>query len=417
MATESQATPLDKLTFLRRKHPRTLTKGEVTKKALDEIGFLVLLTIGSIVGMFIMRALRQNCLASILLFGALAFPLYILFDLAKIVWAAVAGKKVVICPFCGHQHDAVMRNIDWLLCQGCTELLLPGTQPHPSLIKVACPYCGRSIGVDENVDSLVCDDCNLSLLIVDGQAKGASEETTICSQCGATLNKTMLYCKECGQLTAQAAAVDVTSMLIEERLRKSPNGSLMLGKIVLRNLQEAAEATSIDFDGLSTIGKMLRQIVVVVESWEEAVRDEANHIEVADRMPQLDYTYALLLQRLGAELLAMKKKGIEHPWEFSWVDVRKAILDRLQASEQVKDRVVLREWRKELIQWSTGAKEGFLGTSTTYYWIENDDQVRGLFEESELLSPEAVAKAQELGWPTVSGKRDLGLHWLGLGGS
>jgi hypothetical protein len=153
-------------------------------------------------------------------------------------------------------------------------------------------------------------------------------------------------------------------------------------------------------DKLQSALKCLQVVNVAAESLEEAVRDEANYAEAARILTRLDYGYALALQRLGAVLMATQRTRYEDKdlpaWD--WVDVRQAVVQKLVTSDDIRGRSAFTDWRKHLIQWKSRKSEGLLGTSTTFSWIDNPQQVSGLFEEARLLSAEAVAKAEELGW-------------------
>jgi hypothetical protein len=385
-------------THLRKREHRDLTKGDAIKAALETIAIGIGLVALLGVGIWFATRAGQACFTLVAVIGVVVGIIFMIVGLVQLVIAIIRPNKAVKCPFCAHVHT-VGDWVAWLYCQSCERLLLPGKSRRPSLVGVTCPHCGRSIGVGADLPSVVCDDCNLSMSLADGQARPASTERVACTKCGAALDQAVHFCAQCGELTPEGSKVDVLAIKADSRLRKSPKASLRLAETAVQNLVPAL-LNKVEPDKLQSALKCLQVVNVAAESLEEAVRDEANYAEAARILTRLDYGYALALQRLGAVLMATQRTRYEDKdlpaWD--WVDVRQAVVQKLVTSDDIRGRSAFTDWRKHLIQWKSRKSEGLLGTSTTFSWIDNPQQVSGLFEEARLLSAEAVAKAEELGW-------------------
>ena len=147
---------------------------------------------------------------------------------------------------------------------------------------------------------------------------------------------------------------------------------------------------------------MLWQLAEMWESFEEAALDETHHYQIAELLEPVDHLYAMLLLRFGATILSSKGRYGEgfvfrKPPEdeddemfsslgknqFEWVvETRRATLNRLLATDEIKQSHQFRSWKE----------------ATSLFRFEDKSQLERLFKEAERLSPGSVVRAEELGW-------------------
>jgi hypothetical protein len=330
------------------------------------------------------------------------------------VQTAKKEDKQVRCPFCDHQHT-ILASAYWLYCENCGELLLPASR-EPTLLKAECPYCNRTMGVEQARVTFHCDDCNFTISTATGTAKGVNTQTTTCTNCGTTLDSRVFFCRECGQLTSLGEGLATGSAtMTDRRLRKSAGGHLALGRALLRYLQMVAQEDVIDKSGIASTNRLLRGLSQMWESLEEAALEPSHHHQIAELVGLADPVYATLLLRFGATLLASKKRHSEtaafsDPKDtdifaefagaggkhFEWVETRKATLRRLAATEEIGHSYQFKTWRdtESLIEFKVHSETA----KATEYWIDDRSQFSDLLREAERLSPGSVTEAERLGW-------------------
>jgi ribosomal protein L37AE/L43A len=408
-------------TYLRKNYFRSspLTHAESYRRAWGKtglgIGLVIIGTVGTLVAYYASE--WQYAVMSII--GGVLFGLWMTVRGAgDMLTNSKIEDRQVKCPFCDHEHT-VLINAGWLYCENCEQLLLLGySHAESSLIQIECPYCSRTMGVEETSRGLGfrCDDCNLRMVTENGVLRKADRETVTCANrhCQAVLDSTVFYCRECGQLTSEGARELAGATGVDARLRKSPHGHMVMGRALLQHLQSTVKGSEFDASELSSTNEMLWKLAEMWESFEEAALDEFSRHQIAELLEPVDHLYAMLLLRLGATYLASRKRyprdavfctlpdDDSTPFgtkdHFKWVlETRQAALNRLLASDEIRQSHQFTSWKNasSLIKFKTKTSDT---GEVKKCWVNNKRQLQDLLGEAESLSPGCVAIAEELRW-------------------
>lgn len=108
----------------------------------------------------------------------------------------------MICPYCGSQTDGTVK-----FCHICGHRI---EQFAPKV--TSCPRCGQAVAGSEKF----CPACGNALGSSDNAPSGYSQNTNICSSCGAELDQGAKFCRNCGAPTA-ATSASVTAEIPVDR--------------------------------------------------------------------------------------------------------------------------------------------------------------------------------------------------------
>ncbi|HID07365.1 MAG TPA: hypothetical protein EYP10_09480 [Armatimonadetes bacterium] len=159
---------------------------------------------------------------------------------------------------------------------------------------------------------------------------------------------------------------------------------------------------------LTGITQLLRRLTLVVDGFEDALRDPGLKDEVAKQLPLLNQTYGALLLKLHAELLAQKDDLISaasaRPFldfdgankyipiyksrdTYEWVTAQHALIQRM---EGIQDETT-RQWNRDLIKWSGDHKKDDV-------WLVKAIDITLLLEEAQAVAPDIVERSNLEDW-------------------
>ena len=193
---------------------------------------------------------------------------------------------------------------------------------------------------------------------------------------------------------------------------RSESGNLRYGVGALQGLWQRAVDGRLaggvrPESSLTSIGILFRRLTLVIDAFEDALRDPSLQEEVAKQLPLLNQTYGALLLKLHAELLTLKDRLISascaRPFlgldvdkyipiyrsqdTYEWVAAQFRLVGRLGG---VQDKAT-RLWAGNLIEWQACHKE------EDVWWMKAVN-LAPLQEEAQTAAPDIVARAKAENW-------------------
>lgn len=393
MSEETNHTQIAERTELQKRfsiyRERPITKEELRSLSECIFGIVIgsIIAIGGIVlcGIVGIFSRELSLFLSILVIGIFMMAAEGIFDSAKKLKLFFAKTKPVRCPFCQHENQ-IFQEVTWLLCQGCRKVLLLTDKDKsvPMMIRISCPYCKKEYGISESKESIVCDDCNLDILIQNGIATEKITPQVRCEKCGRSVSRNVFYCIDCGNIINKDLIEFDFFSQIEKRVRKSPDGSYRYGLAILESIDHELKNKKLYDDSLEHSGMLLQRVEIILESFEEAIKNDLYDEKVAKMLLKLDYIYSLILTKMGKEIGSLKESTRRHEEGkietyrcdvfFPWVDVRNKIITKLTKSENIQRAFKFTEWRKGILPYRISSN----GV------IEITDY-KGLFEEAKRI--------------------------------
>lgn len=237
----------------------------------------------------------------LLIIGGLA----LLAGLAMLRGDLTKPTKTVICPKCSTEHQ-IFQSVRRYPCTNCRTLLLMTEDDTISPQFCACPYCGLETAVTHNYGQFLCSNCG----IVREPAATKWERAGDCPTCGKAIPDGVIYCSTCKKIfitdfSQPLHGDDSFNYGLEWEMGKDAEGHLQYARSLLISIRVEAETTGMDLDDLVRIDSLLGQMGKALKSVEEALQNPELRSTVVSMVPEIDRTYATLLEQLSG-LLAFR---------------------------------------------------------------------------------------------------------------
>jgi len=283
---------------------------ERTKEAgiRESLTFLGSTVVGLIVSVILYYILRGGCGVIIALIGIVLSSLFIVIGVIYTIVSLVRPTKVVTCPRCGTEHR-MYKSARKYMCANCWALLLLGKDPGVAPRLSACPYCGLQTAVTDDHGRFICPNCGIvrEPTRIEGWA-----ETQACPECNQTVPEGAIYCKSCGSILKSdfSQPVQGDPALAYDRdweIGKDAVGHFYLSKALLKGIREGIRPGLDIVEVQSLLDGKLRDALI---SLEEALQDSELRSSVESVLPEVDLTYAALLELKLSSLQALEPEKV-----------------------------------------------------------------------------------------------------------
>jgi len=320
-------------------------------------------------------------IAAVLVFVTRKVPCILLVALVGCVIGAVVGgiqtlvsflrpTKVVICPTCGTEHR-LYQSVRKYMCTCCRSLLLFGTDPTLQPALKECSFCKRQIAVSPDHGRFLCPNCGS---MRQANAYGFQPEVVECSKCGASVPKSALYCVPCGAILKSDLDQPVVGDTLlkydyDWKTGKDATGHLHYVRVLLKHVANKAQG-KVD---LKAAQALITRIEEALLSLGEAWQEPKLRPRIAEIVPQLDNTYAAVLDCELACLRELKKGATLSKEELVVISSEPHIAARREV-ERIMDAVLtssggIGKWTGELVKVRTA---GATSVIRDYEDLENE---------------------------------------------
>lgn len=268
------------------------TKGAGIVFGVTVLGVSIVALVVSAIMQF---ALQEMCgviaciLPVIMIVSAIGIPVGVGITIVN----AVRPTKEVTCPRCGQQHR-IYRNANKYMCPNCKALLLLGKDPKVMPQLSACPYCGLQTPVTADHGRFICPNCGV---VRDSVSASVLSPPQHCTECGQSVPEGAIYCKACGHILksdfSQPALGDPALAYDQDwTMGKDPVGHYHYARALLKGIRQGIPPGA----NITLVQSLLTNLESALLSIEEAWRAPALQTHIATMLPEVDLTYANLLE-------------------------------------------------------------------------------------------------------------------------
>lgn len=229
-------------------------------------------------------------------------PIGILGGLIIVIRSQIRRTKVITCPQCSTQHT-IFADVRQYICPTClTSLFLDGggtQEPQSS----TCPYCEMTSYVCPDHGQFLCPNCGI---IRNSDSNILPRDTTTCTQCGAVVPRTAIYCTSCQHILISDFSQPRMGLEYSMNWKAGKNavGHMQFSKALLAGVVKKIDAAK----HLGDVPAALAQLREIFISLEEALQDPNLRSTIEAMMPEIDTIYLSILDK---ELVFIETIGLK----------------------------------------------------------------------------------------------------------